>query len=88
MMTAFPHCEPGTPLRVDDQDVMYWLVNAHTTVFNYTGHPAVVLPWKLDHAGLPVGVQLAGKRWSDSHLLAIAEALTGVTGAFRRPPGY
>lgn len=88
MLTAFPHCEPGTPLRVDDQDVMYWLVNAHTTVFNYTGHPAVVLPWKLDHAGLPVGVQLAGKRWSDSHLLAIAEALTGVTGAFRRPPGY
>lgn len=44
MVTAFPHCEPGSPLHVDGQDVNYSLTAAHGTVFNDTGHPAVVLP--------------------------------------------
>jgi len=88
MMTAFPHCEPGAPLHIDGQEVSYWMVSAHSTVFNYTGHPAVVLPYKLDRAGLPMGVQIVGKRWSESRLLAMAKALSEVTGAFQRPPGY
>jgi amidase len=86
MVTAFPHCEPGTPLKVDGNDVDYWMVSAHGTVFNYTGHPAVVLPYKLDRDGLPIGLQLVGKRWGDLRLLAIAKALSPVTGGFRRPP--
>jgi amidase len=88
MVTAFPHCETGTPLHVDGQEVVYWMVSAHSTLFNYTGHPAVVLPYKLDHDGLPIGVQMVGKRWDESRLLAMAKALSEVTGAFRRPPGY
>jgi amidase len=88
MVTAFPHCEPGSPLDVDGQPVTYWMVSAHSTLFNYTGHPALVLPYKLDRNGLPLGIQLVGKRWGESRLLAIAEALTEVTGGFKRPPGY
>ncbi len=88
MVTAFPHCEPGSPLRVDGQEVTYWMVSAHSTLFNYTGHPAVVLPYRLDRAGLPLGIQMVGKRWSESRLLAMAKALAEVTGTFRRPPGY
>ncbi len=88
MVTAFPHCEPGTPLQVDDQKVTYWMVSAHGTLFNYTGHPAVVLPYQLDRDGLPIGIQMVGKRWDESHLLAMAKALSEVTGAFQRPPGY
>jgi amidase len=87
MMTAFPHCEPGAPLSVDGQAVSYWMVSAHGALFNYTGHPAVVLPYKLDRDGLPIGLQLVGKRWNDSRLLAIAKTLAPVTGDFRRPPG-
>src|SRR5215469_706166 len=88
MVTAFPHCEPGSPLRVDGQEVTYWMVSAYSTLFDYTGHPAVVLPYKRDRDGLPIGVQLAGKRWNESRLLAMAKALSEVTGAFQRPPGY
>src|SRR6266487_22514 len=88
MVTAFPHCEPGSPLRVDDQEVIYWAVSGHGTLFNYTGHPAVVLPYKLDRDGLPLGIQLVGKRWDEAHLLAMAKALSEVTGPFQRPPGY
>src|SRR3989440_5301439 len=88
MVTAFPHCETGSPLQVDGQQVVYWMVSAHGTLFNYTGHPAVVLPYKLDRDGLPIGVQLVGKRWDEARLLAMAKALSEVTGAFQRPPDY
>lgn len=88
MMSAFPHCEPGTPLRVDGQEVTYWMVSGHGTLFNYTGHPAVVLPYRLDRDGLPIGVQLVGKRWDESRLLGMAQAISEVTGTFHRPPGY
>jgi len=88
MVTAFPHCQPGSPLQVDGQEVVYWMVSAHGAVFNYTGHPAVVLPYQLDRDGLPIGIQLVGKRWNESRLLAGAKALSEVTGSFQRPPGY
>jgi amidase len=86
MITAFPHCETGAPLYVDGQEVTYWLVNSHTTLFNYTGHPAVVLPYKLDRDGLPIGVQLVGKRWDESRLLGVAKTVAEMTGEFQRPP--
>ena len=88
MVTAFPHCEPGSPLRVDGQEVIYWAVSGHGTLFNYTGHPAVVLPYKPDRDGLPLGIQLVGKRWNEAHLLAMAKVLSEATGPFQRPPGY
>ena len=88
MTTAFSHRETGSSLQVDGRELDYWAVGAHCTLFNYTGHPAVVLPYKLDHDGLPVGVQIVGKRWGESRLLGIAKALSDVTGEFKRPPGY
>jgi amidase len=88
MTPAFPHCDPGSPLQVDAQEVSYWTVSAHGALFNYTGHPAVVLPYTVDRDGLPIGIQLVGKRWGESRLLAVADALATITGGFRRPPGY
>jgi amidase len=88
MVTAFPHCETESPLQVDGQEVGYWMANAHCKLFNYTGHPAVALPYKLDRDGLPIGVQVVGKRWDESRLLAIARALSEVAGGFPRPPSY
>jgi amidase len=88
MVTAFPHCDTGSPLQVDGEAVEYGMGSAYSTVFNYTGHPAVVLTYKLDRDGLPIGVQVAGRRWVESRLLAIAQALSQVTGEYRRPAGY
>jgi amidase len=88
MTAAFPHCDPGSPIPVDGEEVAYWNVSAHGALFNYTGHPAVVLPYTLDRAGLPIGIQLVGKRWGEPRLLAVADALATITGGFRRPPGY
>jgi amidase len=47
-----------------------------------------VLPYRRDHNGLPLGVQVVGKRWDEARLLGIAKAISAVTGGFQRPPGY
>lgn len=88
MTTAFPHREGWSPLPIDGQEVDYGMAAAHCVLFNYTGHPAAVLPYQRDGDGLPIGIQMVGKRWDESRLLAIANALLTVTGEFQRPPGY
>ena len=88
MTTAFPHCEPGTPVKVDGKEQSYWMLPAYGAVFNYSGHPALSMPCGQDSDGLPIGLQLVGKRWSESRLLGIAAAIEPLTGGFRRPPAY
>lgn len=88
MTTAFPHCESGTPIKVDGKDQSYWMLPAYGAVFNYSGHPALSIPCGQDSNGLPIGLQLVGKRWSESRLLGIAAVIEPLTGGFRRPPGH
>jgi Asp-tRNA(Asn)/Glu-tRNA(Gln) amidotransferase A subunit family amidase len=47
-----------------------------TQLFNLTGHPAITLPVKTP--GLPVGLQLVGRRGATADLLAVAAAIEGV----------
>jgi len=69
--------------------VPYFLATtAFTCPFNLTGHPAVVLPLAITKEGLPIGVQVLGKRWSEPALLAMAKQLSLVTGPFRPPPAF
>jgi Asp-tRNA(Asn)/Glu-tRNA(Gln) amidotransferase A subunit family amidase len=44
-----------------------------TQLFNITGHPAISLPIKTD--GLPVGLQIVGRRGATADLLAVAAAI-------------
>lgn len=46
-----------------------------TSLFNQSGHPAVSICGGFDERGLPIGVQLVGKRFDDLRLLAIAAKL-------------
>ncbi|MCV3217483.1 amidase [Plectonema radiosum NIES-515] len=56
--------------------------------FNLSGHPAVVIPIRQTHNGLPIKMQIVGKRWREMELLAIATELDKVVGDFRHPLGY
>ena len=86
---AFTHRQSGEPIEVDGHEFSYLTaIGAYTAIFNLTGNPAVVLPFTQSQSGLPIGVQLVGRRGSDMRLLGIAEKLTQVTGFFQRPPGY
>jgi amidase len=53
-----------------------------------TGLPAVVIPAGIDREGLPLAVQIIGRRWDDERLLGISAIVAGITGGFRRPAGY
>ncbi|HEU5079485.1 MAG TPA: amidase [Opitutaceae bacterium] len=86
MTTAFPHTDPGTPLIVNRKEVNYFAVSAHGTMFNYTGQPAVCIPAGMDRAGLPIGLQLVSRRWSDRRLLKMAHEIAPHIGEFKRPP--
>jgi amidase len=50
-------------------------IGAFTAAFNVSGQPAVTLPGARAKNGLPIGVQLVGKRGHDRALLALAAAL-------------
>ncbi len=86
MTTAFTHCPKDTQLDVDGEKVQYSMIGAHTTLFNYTGQPAAVIPYAHDADGLPIGVQLVAKRWDEARLLGVARAIAQVTEGFQRPP--
>jgi amidase len=83
---AFTHRDPGTAIEVDGEEVPYMLAaGGHTTVFNLTGNPVVVVPATHSLDGLPIGVQVAGSRWADRELLAVAEAVAEVAEGYRQP---
>jgi amidase len=92
---AYPHFPARNPIEqlratveVDGQKMPYLLATSvYTGLFNLTGNPVVVLPLARTKSGLPIGVQVVGRRWADMALLAVAERLTQVTGRFRSPPG-
>ena len=46
-----------------------------TQLFNWTGQPAASLPLCVDEDGLRVGIQLAGRRLREDHLLDVAAEL-------------
>ncbi|MCU1556965.1 MAG: glutamyl-tRNA amidotransferase [Microbacteriaceae bacterium] len=48
---------------------------ALTYPLNFTGHPAISIPLPTRINGLPLGLQLIGRRWSDLDLLDLAGAI-------------
>ena len=53
---------------------------------NLSGMPALSIPCGFTRAGLPVGLQLMGPRWSEARLLAIALAYEEATEWHKRHP--
>jgi aspartyl-tRNA(Asn)/glutamyl-tRNA(Gln) amidotransferase subunit A len=49
-----------------------------TQAFNMTGHPAIALPCGVTPEGLPVGLQLVGRRDGTRRLLEAALGIEGV----------
>lgn len=90
---AFQHIQTrnplGKPIEVDGLKIPYWNWGiSYTCLFNLTGNPVVVVPVKLTEDGLPIGIQLIGKRWQDRKLLSIAKIFTSIAGQFKIPEGY
>lgn len=86
---AFPHCAPnllGMPkIPVGSHTLPYLeAATALAVPFSLTGSPVVSLPVGI-FEGLPVGIQLIGKRWQDETLLDAAEAIEQTIQGFTKP---
>lgn len=83
---AFPHCSFAQSIEVDGIKFPYLLAcGGYTMPLALTGHPVVVIPIGQSRSGLPIGVQIVGKRWQEMELLAIAEKIDRVAGDFQHP---
>ena len=66
----------NTPLQVDDKNVHYYVATqSYTTIFTATDSPVVSMPVGLGEFGLPINVQVVGKRYNDYCLLKVAKLL-------------
>ncbi|MGD1911013.1 MAG: amidase [Rivularia sp. (in: cyanobacteria)] len=84
MTCAFTHRPMGRFIDVDGRKVPYLLANgAYTSPFNLMGNPVVVIPIGFTKDGLPIGMQIVGKRWKEMELLSIAGKLDEIIGGFR-----
>lgn len=84
---AFTHRPPNAPIAVDGQWLPQRLANLlHSIIFNLTGHPVVTVPLGLTAEGLPVGVQIVGRRWAELGLLDVAAQIDLLCHGYRRPP--
>lgn len=86
--TAPRHDEPDPPVSIDGQTVTEAACSIPALLSPSTGHPTVVVPAGRDRHGLPIGVQVIGRRWDDERLIKIAELVAEVSGGYERPPGY
>ena len=71
----------GQPL----QTYLDWMASAY--LISVTGLPALSVPAGFTAAGLPVGLQLVGRRRGDWDLLAVAHAFESATGYTAKVPG-
>jgi aspartyl-tRNA(Asn)/glutamyl-tRNA(Gln) amidotransferase subunit A len=62
-------------------------LSANTRAFNYLGLPAITIPIGLDGKGMPAGLQIVGKPFSDGLLLRIADAFQRDTAWHLAMPG-
>ncbi|MEM9737607.1 MAG: Asp-tRNA(Asn)/Glu-tRNA(Gln) amidotransferase subunit GatA [Bacteroidota bacterium] len=72
---------PTTPttafkLHKDIQEpIESYLADLYTVIASAAGLPAISIPYGIDEQGLPIGIQIIGKRFDERNLLAFAHTL-------------
>ena len=66
--TAFKHGDVKDPIQMYLEDIF-------TVLANLTGLPAISIPSGKDSKGLPIGIQLMGKKFGDKEMLVFSKSL-------------
>jgi aspartyl-tRNA(Asn)/glutamyl-tRNA(Gln) amidotransferase subunit A len=93
---AFERCDvilgpttPGTAFELgarSDDPVQMYLGDIFTVSAPLAGLPALSVPCGFDDAGLPIGLQLTGRHFSEALLLGVAQRYQQATDWHRRVP--
>ena len=86
---SYKRCKIGSKLNYDGKEMIYinytW---PYVACFNASGNPSITIPLGLGEEGLPIGVQIVGKYWSEPELIHFAKKVTAMTEGFVQPSGY
>jgi amidase len=86
---AFLRQSQRAPLVVDGVAHPYFFAGtSYNFLANFTGQPSIVLPCGFSRDGLPIGLQLMGKRWGEARLLGVAKVLEKLLPPCPMPPDY
>lgn len=66
---------------------VYTALTSLTVPFNVTGHPAITLPVGMSNEGLPIGVQIVGRKWEEGLALRVAYNFETKVWKINRYPG-
>jgi aspartyl-tRNA(Asn)/glutamyl-tRNA(Gln) amidotransferase subunit A len=73
--------------RFEEQDLdRRYRQPSYTPVYNLTGLPAISVPCGFTSAGLPIGLQLAGRPFEEASVLRVAQAYESATSWHTRHP--
>jgi amidase len=86
---AFVRQSQRDPLVIDGKPHPYFFAGtSYNFLANLTGQPSIVLPCGFSKDGLPIGLQLVGKRWCEAKLLGVARAVEKLLPPCPVPPNY
>jgi amidase len=86
---AFIRQKQSAPLMIDGKPYPYFFAGtSYNYLANLTGQPSLVLPCGFSKDGLPIGLQLTGKKWGEAKLLGIAKVLEKLLPPCPLPPNY
>lgn len=83
---AFEH--GARRLQVKRKSVSVFRAFGYSQTCNVFGLPAIVVPVRHTAEGLPIGVQIIGRPFEDSTVLAAAAAIEERLGGWQRPPQF
>jgi aspartyl-tRNA(Asn)/glutamyl-tRNA(Gln) amidotransferase subunit A len=85
-IAATPVGQTEVAIGNEKQDVRGSLTRFNR-IFNLSGHPACAVPCGFTPAGLPIGMQIAGRLFDEATVLRVADAYQRATDwHLRRPP--
>jgi amidase len=86
---AFIRQSQREPLMIDGTPYPYFFAGtSYNFIANLTGQPSIVLPCGFSKEGLPIGLQLTGKRWGEAKLLGVAKVLEKLLPPCPVPPHF
>ncbi len=87
---ACPAFELGvsSPTKIDGKTVSLGAWSPYTHPFNMSGHPAASIPCGWSNEGLPIGMQIIGKRFDEVSVLQVSQAFEEIAPWQVKKPNF